>query len=103
MSGGQELRVDPGVLRSAAGGFRGAAADIAGLGVDALLGDAAAGMPSLATGSACRSAQTSMADQMKAAADDSREFAGSLDKAATDYETTDRAGQNTIRSNPLAN
>lgn len=103
MSGGEELRVDPGVLRSAAGGFRGAAADIAGLGVDVPLGDAAAGMPSLATGNACRSAQTSMADQMKAAADDSREFAGTLDQAAAGYETTDRAAEHSIRSNPLAN
>lgn len=101
--GGEELRVDPGVLRSAAGGFRGAAADIAGLGVDGPLGDAAAGMPSLATGTVCRSAQTNLADQMKAAAGDSRESAESLDKAATGYETTDRAAENTIRSNPLAN
>lgn len=103
MSGREELRVDPGGLRSAAGGFRGASADIAGLGVDVPLGEAAAGMPSLATGTACRSAQTSLADQMKAAADDSLEFAGSLDKAAAGYETTDRAAEKTIRSNPLAN
>ena len=66
------LKVDPKVLSSAGAQFEAAGSDLAGLAPDDPLRSAAAGVPRLATATACQSAQGSEFAELAAVADAAR-------------------------------
>lgn len=93
---GETLRVDPGALTSAATAFGQAGAGLAGLGADGPLGEAATAVPQLATATACQQAQSAVAADTTAVADDAKTYAGNLESAASRYETQDQVAAASI-------
>lgn len=96
MTSGQTLIVDPAVLAGAATAFTHAGTDLAALGADAPLGEAAAAVPQLATAGACQQAQAAVAADTTAAADAAKTFGDNLNSAAQRYEAQDQAAATAI-------
>jgi hypothetical protein len=92
----ETLKVDPAALTSAATAFNQAGAQLAGLGADGPLGEAAAGVPQLVTAGACRQAQSAVAAATTAAAEAVNVYGSSLDSAASQYEAQDQAAAGSI-------
>ncbi|MBU9762253.1 hypothetical protein FR943_00070 [Mycobacterium sp. TNTM28] len=97
MSGGQILKVDPAALTTAGTAFSQAGASVAGLGADAVLADAAAAVPQLATAGACHDAQSAVSAATTAVADAANTFGSNLSKAASGYESQDEASAASIK------
>lgn len=91
MTGSETLRVDPAALTSAGAAFRHAGAELANLGADRPLGDAADAVPQLATASACHKAQSAVAADTTAIAEAAKAYGRNLDSAASLYQTQDEA------------
>ena len=85
------------MLRSAATSFDKAAAGVSGLHADACLSDAAASVPSLQTGAACRKAQSEVAAETAAVADGARQFSENLATAARWYAQRDQVAAEAIK------
>lgn len=92
----ENLIVDPAALTSAGTAFTQAGAELAGLGADAPLGEAAAAVPQLATGAACQQAQSTIATDTTAAAEAAKTFGSNLDSAASRYEAQDQSAAASI-------
>ena len=89
------------VLHTAASNFQptyfGHAVDgLGSLTADAPLSDAAAAVPSLQTGVACRAVQSQLAVEATAVCDGARQFSENLRAAARWYENHDKAAANAI-------
>lgn len=96
MSSSQTLIVDPAALTGAATVFGQAGAQLAGLGADGPLADAASAMPQLATAGACHQAQSAVAAVTTAVADAAKTYGSNLVSAAGQYEAQDQAAASTI-------
>ena len=90
------LGVDPAVLRSAATTFEQTADGLSGVQAQAELNDAAAAVPALHTGGACRAAATEVAAELAAVKDAARRFGENLNAAASAYEHRDQAAAGVI-------
>jgi hypothetical protein len=90
---GRSLNVDPAVLRSAGTSFGHVADELGSLTADAPLLDAAAGVPALQTGVACRDAASEVAAEVVAVSEEARGFSENLAAAARWYEKRDQAGR----------
>lgn len=95
------LHVDPGELRSAGSTFTGLSDKLAALDPAAPLTDAASAVPSLKTADACRTANDSVTQQMKAIASAARTYGANLTSAADKYEGTDQASGKNIAAVPI--
>lgn len=83
------LGVSPAALDGAATSFEQAAGALSALGADAPLGDGAAAVAQLATGTACRTAQSEVAATATALADDVGRYGSNLRTAVARYSGTD--------------
>lgn len=91
----QPLKVNTDEVRSAGGAFAAAADKLAAVQADAPLGDAAAAVSQLQTGSACTAAKATVATEMSTIAAGARAYGSNLNGAASQYESTDESsGQN---------
>lgn len=92
----QTLIVDPAALTGAATAFSQVGAELAGLGADGPLGEAAAAVPELATAGACQRAQSAIAADTTAIAEAATTYGANLDSAASQYEAQDQAAAASI-------
>ena len=91
------MKVNPSVLQRVGTAFGQAGDGMAGLQADAPLGDAASSVAQLQTANACRKAQSDLAAQTAALADDAREYGENLHTAAGWYNTRDQASAEAIK------
>lgn len=91
------LKVDPDVLRKVGHTFGLAGGQVAGLGADAPLGEAAGAVPQLATAAACRAAQAEVAAEVAGIASRAKGYAENLATAAGQYVASDEAAGAAIR------
>lgn len=96
MSASQPLRVDPGALMTAGTEFDQAGASLAALGADGPLGDAAAGVPQLATAAASLNAQSAIAAETDEVAAAVTTYGANLNAAAAQYESRDQTAAASI-------
>ncbi len=94
---GPALKVDPKELQKAGSAFGQAAAGLAGLGAGAPLSSAAAGVPQLATASACHAAEESLTTQLDALTGAARTFGENLGSAADQYLGRDAAAAGALQ------
>ncbi len=94
MSGGK-LKVNPPVLQNAATSFDQAAEGLGSLQAAASLAEAA--VPALQIAVASLAAQSDVASETTALADDARQFSGSLRTVARWYERRDQAAAEAIK------
>jgi len=93
---GEVLKVSPSDLESAATAFDQSAGALGALEADAPLGDGAAAVAQLATGAACRAAQSEVAAAVTALADDLARYGSNLRTAVARYAGTDQAAAGAI-------
>lgn len=94
---GGNLRVETDELRTVGTAFTASGDRLAAANADAPLGEAAAAVPALQTGSACLDAQSAVAAEVSALASSARSYGTKLHDAAARYEQTDARSGEQIR------
>ena len=94
---GEKLMVDPAALTTAGTAFTQAQGQLAGLGADTPLADAA-GVGELQTADACRAAQSAIADATTALAEAAGSYGKNLGAAADRYEMQDETAAAALNS-----
>lgn len=92
------LKVNPDELRQVGAAFTATGEKLAAMKADAPLGDAAAAVSGLRTGSACDAAKDAVAARMSGLVTGVRTYGTNVTGAADKYEATDRASGGKIAS-----
>ena len=98
----ERLVVDPTALTTAGAVFDQQGSQLAGLGADAPLGDAASAVPDLQTATACRDAQSAVQSDVAATAAAVSSYGTNLAVAANRYGAQDQAAAESIGATELS-